>query len=87
MFLTLQLTAGYSGSDIKLVCKEAAMRPIRKVFDKLESIEGANSTELEGVTVEPITTEDVKAALSRTKPSAKLLAEKYVKWEREYESV
>ncbi|TPX62542.1 hypothetical protein PhCBS80983_g00292 [Powellomyces hirtus] len=31
------ITEGYSGSDIKLVCKEAAMRPIRKFFDLLES--------------------------------------------------
>jgi len=32
-----QATAGYSGSDIRLVCKEAAMRPIRKIFDALEN--------------------------------------------------
>uniref|UniRef100_A0A8C5LY02 Katanin p60 ATPase-containing subunit A-like 2 n=1 Tax=Leptobrachium leishanense TaxID=445787 RepID=A0A8C5LY02_9ANUR len=30
-------TDGYSGSDIKLVCKEAAMRPVRKIFDALEN--------------------------------------------------
>ncbi|XP_043571501.1 katanin p60 ATPase-containing subunit A-like 2 isoform X3 [Chiloscyllium plagiosum] len=30
-------TKGYSGSDIKLVCKEAAMRPVRKIFDALEN--------------------------------------------------
>lgn len=28
---------GYSGSDIRLVCKEAAMRLVRTVFDSLES--------------------------------------------------
>ena len=27
----------YSGSDIRLVCKEAAMRPVRKIFDTLEA--------------------------------------------------
>ena len=31
-----QKTEGYSGSDIRLVCKEAAMRPVRKIFDALE---------------------------------------------------
>lgn len=30
-------TDGYSGSDIRLVCKEAAMRPVRKIFDALEN--------------------------------------------------
>ena len=32
-----QKTEGYSGSDIKLVSKEAAMRPVRKIFDALEN--------------------------------------------------
>ncbi len=37
------MTEGYSGSDIRLVCKEAAMRTVRKVFDILEA--GALKTE------------------------------------------
>ena len=36
---------GYSGSDIRLVCKEAAMHPIRKIFDVLEGYKG-NSNEI-----------------------------------------
>ena len=32
-----QKTEGYSGSDIKLVSKEAAMRPVRKIFAALEN--------------------------------------------------
>lgn len=30
---------GYSGSDMKLVCKEAAMRTLRRLLYKLEDIE------------------------------------------------
>jgi katanin p60 ATPase-containing subunit A1 len=36
-------TQGYSGSDIRLVCKEAAMRPVRRIFDILESLDAAGS--------------------------------------------
>ena len=37
-FSLSQLTDGYSGSDIYLVCKEAAMSPLRRVFDRLEGL-------------------------------------------------
>jgi len=33
-----ELTDGYSGSDLKLVCKEAAMKSVRKVFAVLENL-------------------------------------------------
>ena len=33
----MQATAGYSGSDIKLVCKETAMNAMREAFSILES--------------------------------------------------
>ncbi|KAF7243949.1 Elongation factor 2 [Varanus komodoensis] len=35
--LLSQEMEGYSGSDVKLVCKEAAMRPMRKIFSALEN--------------------------------------------------
>lgn len=77
-------TEGYSGSDIRLVCKEAAMRPVRKVFDALEN--HTNDEEL-NITLDPIATKDVMAALAHTKPSAKHLTAKYKAWQKEYESV
>ena len=39
IYILSQATAGYSGSDICLVCKEAAMRPVRKIFAILEDHE------------------------------------------------
>ena len=36
---SFQNTEGYSGSDLKLVCKESAMRVVRKIFHTLEEHE------------------------------------------------
>lgn len=35
---------GYSGSDVRLVCKEAAMRSVRKIFAALETQDKGLST-------------------------------------------
>lgn len=84
-------TEGYSGSDIRLLCKEAAMRKVRKIFDLLESHQAEGSdgraTPLPKLEIEPVYTDDVDAALKHTKPSARQLKGKYQDWQKEYESV
>eukprot|EP00730_Choanoeca_flexa_P004141 TRINITY_DN11610_c0_g1_i5.p1 TRINITY_DN11610_c0_g1~~TRINITY_DN11610_c0_g1_i5.p1 ORF type:complete len:546 (+),score=121.62 TRINITY_DN11610_c0_g1_i5:112-1749(+) len=77
-------TDGYSGSDIKLVCKEAAMRSVRKIFDVLETTDGKDMQSLE---LDPITTDDVMAAIATTKPSAAGMQARYKQWQLEFESV
>lgn len=37
--LLVDKTEGYSGSDIRLVCKEAAMQPLRRLMTLLEDKE------------------------------------------------
>ncbi|KAM6302711.1 katanin p60 ATPase-containing subunit A-like 2 [Podargus strigoides] len=81
-----QETEGYSGSDIKLACKEAAMRPVRKVFDALENHKPGNSN-LPKIRLDMITTVDFLDVIAHTKPSAKNLSQKYTAWQREFESV
>ncbi|NWI75917.1 KATL2 protein, partial [Dryoscopus gambensis] len=79
-------TNGYSGSDIRLVCKEAAMRPVRKIFDALENHQPGNSN-LPMIQLDTITTADFLDVITHTKPSAKNLSQKYTAWQREFESV
>uniref|UniRef100_A0A3Q0T806 Katanin p60 ATPase-containing subunit A-like 2 n=1 Tax=Amphilophus citrinellus TaxID=61819 RepID=A0A3Q0T806_AMPCI len=74
---------GYSGSDIRLVCKEAAMRPVRKIFDALES----HQDEMPPIQLETVTTADFLDVTKHTKPSARNLMDRYTAWEREYKSV
>ncbi|XP_044029016.1 katanin p60 ATPase-containing subunit A-like 2 isoform X3 [Siniperca chuatsi] len=77
---------GYSGSDITLVCKEAAMRPVRKIFDALESHQDGD-TDMPAIQLETVTTADFLEVIAHTKPSARNLMDRYAAWEREYESV
>ena len=89
-----KLTDGYSGSDIRLVCKEAAMKSVRLVFDQLESLSSLQSpsssepnASSQQIKIQPVRTTAVKEAISSTKPSAKTLANRYLDWQKEYASV
>ncbi|XP_041816458.1 katanin p60 ATPase-containing subunit A-like 2 [Chelmon rostratus] len=77
---------GYSGSDVRLVCKEAAMRPVRKIFDALESHQEGD-TDMPAIQLETVTTADFLEVIKHTKPSACYLMDKYAAWESQYESV
>ena len=79
------MTDGYSGSDLKLVCKEAAMKSVRKVFAVLENL--TEGDEVSQLKLDPISTEDMESVLLSTKPSARQFKNKYESWRKEYESV
>lgn len=83
-----QETEGYSGSDIRLVCKEAAMRPVRKIFDALENHQaGPGNNDLPVIKLDTVTTADFLEVIAHTKPSAKSLCHRYTAWQKEFESV
>lgn len=87
-----QNAVGYNGADIKLLCKEAVMRPVRAIFKKLEQEEtkaSAASTcktttipDLKGLMAKhPVTSADLKSSLNCTKPSTDpKVCIKYKEW-------
>ncbi|KAM1213245.1 hypothetical protein PS2_004680 [Malus domestica] len=83
--LLVDKTEGYSGSDIRLVCKEAAMQPLRRIMTFLEDKEDT-VPEDELPKVGPIKHEDIETALKNTRPSAHLQAHRYDKFNADYGS-
>ncbi|XP_026329668.1 fidgetin-like protein 1 [Hyposmocoma kahamanoa] len=72
------LTEGYSGADMKSLCSEAAMGPIRAVpLSQIVSIDRDK--------VRPVCVDDFKAALQRVRPSVSQDdLWQYVKWNETY---
>lgn len=68
---------GYSGSDIRLVCKEAAMKPMRRLMHEMDATTKLETTDWTKVAdprtlpnIGPVTNEDFARALESTKSSA-----------------
>jgi katanin p60 ATPase-containing subunit A1 len=68
---------GYSGSDIRLVCKEAAMKPLRRLMNEIESQTDINSINWSIIadpktlpTPGPVTNTDMENALASTKAAS-----------------
>ncbi|CAH8333210.1 unnamed protein product [Eruca vesicaria subsp. sativa] len=81
----VEKSEGYSGSDIRILCKEAAMQPLRRTLALLEDkVELVPEDELPEVG--PILPEDIDRALSNTRPSAHLHAHLYDKFNDDYGS-
>jgi len=82
---------GYSGSDVRLLCKEAAMRPVRRLVKRLESIEaesGGKAVPEEKVQAlireDTVNEEDLSGAWENVKASGgSQPLERYEKWARE----
>ncbi|XP_074330724.1 uncharacterized protein LOC141667968 isoform X1 [Apium graveolens] len=83
--LMVEKTEGYSGSDIRLVCKETAMQPLRRLMACLEEKQEV-VPENELPKVGPIRQEDIMVALRNTRPSAHMHTPRYEKFNNDYGS-
>ncbi|XP_061360491.1 uncharacterized protein LOC133304468 [Gastrolobium bilobum] len=83
--LLVDQTEGYSGSDIRLLSKETAMQPLRRLMSQLEQRQEVVPEE-ELPKVGPVKPEDIETALKNTRPSAHLHAHKYDKFNADYGS-
>uniref|UniRef100_A0A2A4JZ04 AAA+ ATPase domain-containing protein n=1 Tax=Heliothis virescens TaxID=7102 RepID=A0A2A4JZ04_HELVI len=70
-------TEGYSGSDIKLVCKEALMSTVRKLLPSM-SVKGHVASRKDRLDLSEILT-----AIEKTKPVSKNLTKRHVEWQNE----
>lgn len=70
---------GYSGSDIKSLCKEALMSVVRRIINIREGkVKGKVKSKVENEEV--VSEDDMEKAIEKIKPSSIFSEEKYVKW-------
>mmetsp|Transcript_17940 Transcript_17940/g.23128 ORF Transcript_17940/g.23128 Transcript_17940/m.23128 type:complete len:426 (+) Transcript_17940:225-1502(+) len=78
----------YSGADIRTFCREAAMRPLRRLLFELTPQEIQAKRRSGELDIPEVLDTDMKEALHRTRPSvSKDFCEKYVKWANEFRSI
>ncbi len=76
-------TEGYSGSDVVLLCKEAAMRPLRRLMKRIEDNEALGALTGE-VVLEPISSSDMEQAVRASRPSCRVDESQYLKWHDDF---
>ena len=80
-------TERYSGSDLVSLCKESAMRPVRRLMKRLAVTADTEATAPPDAAaeLEPVCMADVRAALACTRPSATVkYLDRYDEWHSQF---
>jgi len=77
---------GYSGADVRLVCREAAMAPMRRLVAEKEPAEIAELKQAGNLEL-VVEKEDFESAIKSTQPSVDAhMTERYEAWQEEFGS-
>ena len=80
-----EMTKGYSGSDIHIVCREASMMPMRRLLAILTPTEIQELRAKGEMSVPRVMDSDFLEAVGNTRPSVSLESiERYSAWEKEF---
>ena len=80
-------TEGYSGADIRIICREAAMMPMRRLLlerrpDEIQRLRAAGE-----LVISQVQLHDFMSAIQNTSPSvSSSFDDKYLAWDKEYGS-
>lgn len=80
-------TQGYSGADIRIICREAAMMPMRRLLleKRPEEIQRLRSSGL--LVITQVQLHDFMSAIQNTSPSvSSSFDDKYLAWDKEFGS-
>ena len=80
-------TEGYSGADIHLVCREAAMMPMRALLTRYSPGQISSMKASQDLDIPPVTWNDFEEAIRNTKPSVSAAyLNRYNEWDMKYGS-
>lgn len=78
---------GYSCSEIKTICREAAMKPIRRILQHVEVIDGDRDLSIL-MKRNPVTAQDFREAIaSNNNATSTELCQRYMKWAESHGAV
>lgn len=81
------LTNGYSGADIHVLCREASMMPLRRLMSEMSPQEMQQKRFLGQLEIPKILFEDFITAIANTRPSVSPSSiAKFIAWEKEFGS-